>query len=60
MVARRIKSLRHNLIDGKDIPSHREHRSKRGRNNKTHDVHSKRYKRKIESLKLKELNDELA
>jgi len=30
-MARRIKSLHHNLGYGKNIPFHREHRSKRGR-----------------------------
>ena len=32
-MARYIKSLKFNLEDGIDIPSHREHRSKKGRKN---------------------------
>lgn len=30
-MARRVKSLHHNLPDGVNVPFHREHRSKKGR-----------------------------
>lgn len=53
----RIKSLRFNLKDGIDIPSHRIHRSKKNRKFKSES--SIVYKKKLEKLKLVELIKEL-
>jgi len=34
-MARRVKSLHHNLQDGENVPFHREHRSKHGKKKHT-------------------------
>jgi hypothetical protein len=53
-MARRIKSLHHHL-GNKNIPLHREHRSKRGRSRHSDWAHTEIYKKKLEELKLEEL-----
>ena len=50
MTARRIKSLRHNLEDGIDIPQHREHRSKKNRKFKATSPAFRIYKLKKKGL----------
>lgn len=58
-MARRIKSLHHNLGD-KNVIYHREHRAKRkGRNNTSHKQTSIDYRRKVIKLKEQELDNEL-
>lgn len=54
MTARRVQSLHHNLGD-KNVVFHREHRSKKNRKKYAKDMDAQNRKRKIEALRLKEL-----
>ena len=59
MTARRIKSLHHNL-NTKNVPFHREHRAKKDRKPNARYLKevANDYKKKLEALKLKELEAE--
>lgn len=56
-MARRVKSLHHNLQEGQNVVFHREHRSKKNRRFKNGSLIP--YKRKLEELKIKDLEDNL-
>lgn len=54
-MASHIKSLRHNLAFGVDVPFHRSHVSKKNKHKGVNDVDSKRYKKRLEELKLRDI-----
>lgn len=58
MSARRVKSLHHNLGD-KNVPFHRDHRSKKGREKNYFDTSSEIRKKKLEKLKLREIERDM-